>query len=234
LWSKQVAASLASTSNRTTRLAIGAGTLLLVAAASFAARQWIGGRFSEPSRVVEKVGGFDPLAEGFTIGHDVTGRIVENDSRTGFDAWRIITRTQGYYFHAFTTAQKRHALERGWRLAVAMKNEIGLTVAVVDFERIGRRFDIQVLRDGDREVVRLARQLEFVQSPAGQYHEYELVYDPTLKTADLWVDKVRRLTGYVGHGQFQENNKGLIFGGAVFKSDSGSSVFKSARFEINR
>lgn len=72
----------------------------------------------------------------------------------------------------------------------------------------------------------------FIQSPPGRCHEYELIYDPDLKTADLWIDKERRLTGYVGHSQFQEDT-GLLIGGIVFKSDSASASFKSVRFEIN-
>ena len=83
-----------------------------------------------------------------------------------------------------------------------------------------------------RQLVPDYRGMEFVQSPPGQYHEYELIYDPDLKTADLWIDNQRRLTGYVGHTQFQEN-LGLTFFGIVFKSDTGSASFKSVRFEIN-
>jgi hypothetical protein len=74
--------------------------------------------------------------------------------------------------------------------------------------------------------------MEFTQSPTGQYHEYELIYDPNLKSADLWVDKVRRLTGYRGHSQYQEDT-GLIIAAGVYKSDRGSMAFKSVRFEIN-
>ncbi len=182
----------------------------------------------EPVRIVEKVGAFDPLTEGFSVHHDVTGRIIENPTHTGYDGWRIITHNQGAYFRTFSRAQKRRALERGWRLTAVMKAEEGAAAAGVDFAGAGGRFDVLVLRDGDRETVRLQTQIvpdmrgmDFVQAPAAHYHEYELVYDPRLKSADLWVDGERRLTGYRGFSQYQEN-LGLIFSAFVYKSDRGS------------
>lgn len=237
-WSRELALTLGSKATRKLRVA-GVALILILVVGAAAAQQWILRGRGEPVRLVEKVGPFDPLTEGFKVKHDVTGRIVENPSRTGYDAWRIITRSQGYYFRPFTTAQKRRALERGWKLTAMIKAEEGAGGVVADFVGVGRRFDIVVLRDGDREIVRLQTQiipdmrgLDFIQSPAGQYHEYELIYDPQLKSADLWIDKERRLTGYVGHSQFQEEN-GLLFVGLVFNSDSGSVAFKSVRFEIN-
>jgi len=238
-WSSELALSLGAAAKRKLRYALGAVAILVVVIATVAAHQWVLRGLVEPGLVVEKVGGLDPLTEGFRIKHDVTGRIVHNDARTGYDGWRIVTRGQGYYYRRFTPAQKRRALERGWKLTALMKTEAGVGGVGTDFVGSGRRFDIDVRRDGDREIVRLVRQIvpdfrgmELIQSPPGQYHEYELIYDPRLKTADLWIDKERRLTGYLGHSQFQEDT-GLLFRGAVFKSDSGSASFKSVRFEIN-
>ena len=238
-WSRRLALSLDSAPKRKRRFVLGAAAMLLAVVGTIAAQRWIVRGLVEPELVVQKLGGFDPVTEGFKINHDVTGRIVQNDARTGFDGWRFVTRSQGYYYRTFTAAQKRRALERGWKLTVLMKTEAGLGAVGTDFVGPGRRFDIQVLREGDREIVRLLRQIvpdvrgmEFIQSPPGQYHEYELIYDPDQKTADLWIDKERRLTGYVGHSQFQEDT-GLLLGGIVFKSDSASATFKSVRFEIN-
>lgn len=238
-WSNEIALSLNSAAKRRLRYTLGAAAILAVVFGTLAAQQWALRVLVEPDRVVEKVGGLDPLSEGFKINQDVTGRIVRNDDRTGYDGWRIVTRGQGYYYRRFTPAQKRRALERGWKLTALMKTEAGAGGVGTDFVGSGGRFDVQVLRDGDREIVRLVRQIvpdfrgiELIQSPPGQYHEYELIYNPQLKTADLWIDKARRLTGYVGHRQFQEDT-GLLFSGSVFKSDSGSASFKSVRFEIN-
>lgn len=237
-WSSSLAQSLSTKPRRRITVAAIAAVILIATAGPVLARRWASA-LEEPVRVVEKIGAFDPITEGFKIKHDVTARIVENEARTGYDAWRIITHRQGYYFRPFTAAQRRVALENGWKVTAVMKAESGIASVVADFASIGRRFDIQVVRFDDSEIVRLTRQLvpdvrglEFVQSPAGQFHEYELIYDPEQKSAQLWVDKKLRLTGYAGHNQFQEEG-GLIFASSVFKHDSASAVFKSVRFEIN-
>jgi hypothetical protein len=124
-------------------------------------------------------------------------------------------------------------------MTAVMKVEEGMLTTGVDFTGVGSRFDINLLLDEDREIVRLLTQivpdvrgLEVIQTPARAYHRYELIYDASLKSVDLWIDGERRLTGYHGHGQFMED-RGLLFGGALYKSDRGSGSFKSVRFEIN-
>jgi tRNA A-37 threonylcarbamoyl transferase component Bud32 len=220
-----------------------AAAALVVAAAlvagTVAIQGWVSAGDEVPERIVEKVGPFDPVTEGFSIGLDVTGRIVENPTRTGYDGWRILTSTQGYYYRAFTTAQKRQALQRGWKLTAVLKVEQGGGSVGADFSGVGRRYGINILRMGDHEVVRLITQLVpdmrglDVELPRDDnYHTYELSYDPQLKTAELYVDGVRRLTGYRGHTQFQEDT-GLLFSSHVYGSDQGSATFRSVRFEIN-
>lgn len=237
-WSDALADALNTERKRAHRLVAGISLTITLVAATAATQQWVIGETGEPVRIIEKVGAFDPLTEGFTAHHDVTGRIVNNPTRTGYDAWRIITRGQGYYYRTFTTAQKRRALERGWKLTSEMKAEEGFISVGADFAGAGGRFDIVVIRDGDREIVRLQTQIvpdlrgmDFVQTPVGQYHEYELVYDPNLKSADLWVDKELRLTGYPGFAQYQEN-RGLLFAASVYRTEHGSGAFRSVRFEI--
>lgn len=237
-WSEKLAGALGAQRTLVHRVAAGVALTIALVAGTAATQHWVLGETGEPVRIIEKVGAFDPLTEGFTAHHDVTGRIVHNPTNTGYDAWRIITGGQGYYYQTFTTAQKRRALERGWKLTAVMKAEQGYISVGADFAGFGGRFDIVVIRDGDREIVRLQTQIvpdlrgmDFVQTSPGQYHEYELVYDPNLKTADLWVDKELRLTGYPGHAQYQEDT-GLLFSASVYKNDSGSGAFKSVRFEI--
>jgi tRNA A-37 threonylcarbamoyl transferase component Bud32 len=236
-WSEQLAGALGAGSRRRPRIAAGIVLVFLVAGTT-ATHRWVLEGAAEPVRVIEKVGAFDPLTEGFTPFHDVTGRIVENATNTGYDAWRIVTEGQGYYYQTFTRAQKRRALERGWTLTAIMKTEEGAAGVGADFLGEGGRYNIVVIRDGDREIVRLSTQIvpdlrgmDYVQTPAGQYHEYALIYDPNLKSADLWVDGVRRLTGYTGFSQFQKD-RGLLFSAMVHNSERGSGVFRSVRFEI--
>jgi hypothetical protein len=120
-----------------------------------------------------------------------------------------------------------------------VNNAAGGANVLADFTGVGPRFDILVLEDGDHEIVRLTTQiipdmrgLEIQQSPPKREHEYELIYDPNLKSADLWIDGERRITNYRGHSQYLED-RGLLFGAIVYKSDSGYASFKTVRFEVN-
>ena len=190
-------------------------------------------------RIIEKVGAFDPLWEGFQTHNEITGTVAENAAHTGYDGWRIFTSTQGYYFHPFTSGQKRRALERGWKLTAVMRADEGGTSAAADFTGAGGRFLLNVLRDGDRELVQLLTQIvperqgpQIAQGPPGTYHRYELLYDPGLRSASLRIDGELKLTDYRGCGQFLED-RGMAFGGALFKSDRASGSFQSVRFEIN-
>lgn len=237
-WSATLARRVRSRGWRTHRMAAGTALATLMVAGTLAS-QFVTRATREPERIIEKVGAFDPLTEGFSIAHDVTGRIVDNPTRTGYDAWRIISGSQGLYYRPFTANQKRHALERGWKLSAVFKVEEGAGGVGTDFSSAAGRFDVNVIRAGDHEIVRLMTQivpdlrgLEIRQSPPGEYHTYELTYDPQLRTADLWIDGERRLTGYTGHRQFQED-RGLHFHSYAHIAPQGSAAFKSVRFEIN-
>jgi hypothetical protein len=66
----------------------------------------------------------------------------------------------------------------------------------------------------------------------GAYHRYELRYDVSLQSADLWIDGSKRLENFRGLSQFQDD-MGLFFGAGPYKSDRGVGSFRSVRFEIN-
>jgi serine/threonine protein kinase len=237
-WSERLAATLAPERSRRARIAAGVGVVAIAAAAAATGR-WVVLSSVPPARIVEKVGGFDPTTEGFRTHGDPVGMVLENPTRTGYDGWRVSTDKMAYYFQPLTGAQKRLALERGWKLTAEMRDDEGLAYAGVDFGGTERRFDINLLVEGDDEVVRLLTQivpewrgLDSGPRPTGGYHRYELVYDASLKSANLWVDGERRLTGYRGHRQYVEDN-GLVFGAALYKGRRGAGSFRSLRFEIN-
>ncbi len=82
-------------------------------------------------------------------------------------------------------------------MTAVIRAERGAVTAGVDFTGVRGRFDILLLSDGNLEIVRLLTQivpyiqgLEVVQSPARAYHRYELIYDPSLKSADLSENKL--------------------------------------------
>ncbi|HYM23895.1 MAG TPA: hypothetical protein VEU08_11815, partial [Vicinamibacterales bacterium] len=126
------------------------------------------------------------------------------------------------------------------RLTSVMRAEEGRCFAVIDFTGEGRRFDVEIDRVAGHDRVRLQTQivptLEGLDwTPAATddaYHTYDLRYDPGAQSAELWVDGVRRLTGYRGHSQFQQDGD-LLFGVSVFQSARGVASFQDVRFEIN-
>ncbi len=237
-WSGQLAAALERQQRRprTLRRALAVlGAVALVCGSVYA----VVDREGEPQRVIEHVGGFDPVDEGFQSRHDLTLRIVAKPDFAGFEAYRLITRDQGYLYHPFTAAQKRLALARGWRLVTTHKVDSGASTVGADFFGVSRRFSVTVLNAGDSEIVQLTTQvvpdirgLEVVQRPSRQYHTYELVYDPNLESVGLWIDGTLRISNYRGYSQYQDNT-GLLFGTFAYKSGEGVATYKLASFSIN-
>jgi tRNA A-37 threonylcarbamoyl transferase component Bud32 len=218
----------------------------LAAAALFVAASVVGARalltyYIEPVRIIEKVGAFDPLREGFLAHNRVTGTVAQNPDRNGYDGWRVFGPGVGdYYYKKLTRTQKRLAMNRGWTLSATMRVEDGLIFADLDFAEYGRRFGIVVFRESDVEIVRLHTQiiprfqgLDFrMPHIPGAYHRYELRYDPSLQSAELWIDGIKRVEDYRGLSQFQDD-MGLFFGAGSYKNDRGAGSFQSVRFEIN-
>lgn len=238
-WCEQVGQTLERGRTRRRRvLAVAASLVLFVSATAYGVRH-LPRPAPEPRRIIEKVGAFDPLVEGFAIHNEIRGTVADNPARDGYDGWRVLTERQGHYFKNLTNAEKRLALERGWRLSTVMRAEEGACFALIDFTGVGRRFDIEVRRAGVQDIVRLNTQvvptmagLEVPLLHDGAYHGYELRYDPGLQIADLWIDGTRRLTGYRGHTQFQGDGD-MLFGAVAFKSLRGVASFQDVRFEIN-
>jgi hypothetical protein len=120
-----------------------------------------------------------------------------------------------------------------------MKPVEGGAFAIVDFGRNGRRFDINVLREGADDVIRLNTRivpvlqgLELrVPHVPDAFYTCELRFDPSLQSADLWVDGTQRLAGYRGHAEFQED-RGVSFGAAPYGSPRAAASFQHVRFEI--
>jgi tRNA A-37 threonylcarbamoyl transferase component Bud32 len=239
-WSDDVAQALIQDEGFRQRSALRlAAAALVVAASAFGARA-LSSYYFEPVRIIEKVAAFDPLREGFLAHNDVRGTVAYTPERDGFDGWRTVGTAAGNYYHRkLTTAQKRRAMKRGWTLSGMVRLEEGNAFVGVDFAGFGPRYDIGLYWAADQEIVRLETQIvptfkgiELVEPRAQRaYHRYELRYDPSLETAELWIDGTKRLEQYRGHSQFQDD-MGLIFGAAPFKSPRGVASFQSVRFEI--
>jgi len=239
-WSAALAHKIASAERGRLRRAVAAACLLIVLTLAVIL-MWRGARAPEDTaRIIEKVGAFDPVHEGFRIHNEVSATVVSNADGTGYEAWRMSTSSLGYYYRPLSEFQKRRALERGWNLAVVVRAEGGTANAGVDFVPLGKRFDINNSVDPGGDTVRLLTQIvpiiqgfeSSLPRPAAAYHRYEMRYDPGLQSAELWVDGQRMLRGYRGHSQYQDN-MGVTFGVGAYKGRRGVASFKSVRFEIN-
>ncbi len=236
-WCEELAETLTSHSRR--RFVMAGSAAAVLAGGAFAGGRWYASVEQTP-RVIEYVGAFDPLTEGFRIHNDVAGTIAENPDRTGYDGWRVTTARQGDYYRHLSGRQKRLALERGWKLSAAMRTEEGQSYVAVDFAGYGRRFSISVINlEPGRDVVRLQTQIlpdfqgiDFpVAASKPAYRHYELQYDPGLRSAALWMNGRKMPGEYRGFTQFQED-WGVMFGAVVYGGSRGMAAFQSVRFEI--
>jgi hypothetical protein len=112
----------------------------------------------------------------------------------------------------------------------------------VDLGLAGGRYDIHFFLDpSGRQMVQLSTQIAKgldglkyrIEGPADAFHDYQLIYDPHLKTARLLVDGIERLRGYSGHREYL-SDYGLIFGTSLYHSDRAEAIYKRVRFEISR
>ena len=197
------------------------------------------------SIVIQKEGALDPLDEGFKLYAHEDPRyplVLYNRETDGWDRWRIATKDQYYYYRSLSAEEKDFALQKDWRLTCVCALESGGGFANVDFAGKGPRFDIELLQEGNRYFVGLTKQI----SPTFELdakiafpgvadvahpHTYELRYDHVSKTASLWIDGKKVVSGYRGHHQFQED-RGLLFGAAIGGNvQESSAVFRRVRFE---
>lgn len=210
----------------------------------FLVRSVYGRSLEITSLVVEKNGGLDPADEGFTL-HSIgqyQSNVMRNTAKHGFDRWKIKSNDQAYYYRSLTGAEKRYAVAHDWKLSCVCAVEDGQASANVDFGRGSRRFDIELLKEGDKYYVALTKQVspefewdEKIEFPgAGDVdhpHTYELRYDQSAKTASLWIDGSLMASGYHGHKQFVED-RGLFFGAYSYLATiNGVGVFRTVRFE---
>jgi tRNA A-37 threonylcarbamoyl transferase component Bud32 len=238
-WGEALSAALRPRprSNRLRLIGIAVATATVVAFLVFLA----GREGPSDERIIEKIAGFDPVTEGFQIHNDVTGTVLRSPDNVGFVGWTVGTSSPGggEYYKQLTAQQKRLALAKGWTLSATMRPVEGGAFAIVDLGRNGRRFDIDVIREGADDLIRLntrivplAQGLELRLPHADNvFHTCELRYDPSLQSADLWVDGTQRLVGYRGHTEFQED-RGVAFGAAPYKSTRGVASFQHVHFEI--
>ncbi len=178
---------------------------------------------------------------GFRPRLDVVEHVAQNPERTGYEAIRLLTSEQGYYYHKLTHAQAYAAVRKGWTLEATMQAIQGAVCAGIELTPAGGRYDICLIRDAPNHQVGLltteiGRALDGPHfalpdvSPA--WHNYRLEFNPHARSARLLVDGVERLANYRGHREYLEG-WGLTLGTMAYRTATAEARFKRARFEIN-
>jgi DNA-binding winged helix-turn-helix (wHTH) protein len=198
------------------------------------------------SFAIGKEGALDPAEEGFKLlvfGQYATDAL-RNPAAPGWNRFKITSSDIAYYYRTLSLAEKRFALKHDWRLTCVCAVEEGGAYANIDFGPGLRRFDIELLREGDNYYVALTKtispeltweqKIEFAGvGDIDHPHSYELRFDHSTQTATLWIDGRQMASGYRGHTQFVQD-RGLSFGAANYANSTGVGIFRSVRFEVRR
>ncbi len=178
---------------------------------------------------------------GFRPRLDVVEHVARNQERTGYDAIRLLSSDQGYYYHKLTRAQAYAAVRKGWKFEATMQAIQGAACAGIELTPAGDRYDMCLIRDASqRQVALVATQIgsaldgpRFTLPEAEPaWHNYRLEFDPRTHSARFLIDGVEHVANYRGHREFLEG-WGLTLGTAVYRTDTAEARFKRARFEIN-
>jgi serine/threonine protein kinase len=218
-------------------------TALLASGAGLAAGGtylWRRSRPLDPAeRAIELPMGTEPLENGFQKNLDLDYHVLPNDDATGFDSMRVVTGDQGSYSHAFSAAQAHHAQRAGWKLTFQAAVEDGDIFASIDNPLAPCRFVAFLLRtpgqpDSANLMLHAAPVKQYIgrplPGPAGARRRVVMTWRP-LGQAELWVDDVRLIGGYLGEPNFRYA-RGLEFGAGRWRSARGAGVFWNIRVEI--
>lgn len=195
--------------------------------------------------VIGQDGALDPDEGGFrihVIGHYAT-EVMRNPAKPGWNRLRIISSDIAYYYRPLSSGEKQYALNHDWKLTCTCALEEGSASANIDFGPGLRRFDIELLREGDKYYVALTKAIspELIWEQKIEFagvrdidhpHTYELRFDHSAQTAALWIDGRQVASGYRGHTQFVED-RGLSFGAYNYANSNGVGIFRNVRFEVH-
>jgi hypothetical protein len=172
--------------------------------------------------VILHQGATDSVSEGFTFGGDPAsvGPVVGD---LGMDAWstKIVTNNIVYYSQSLTPLQQAQAASAGWIMSATLRivQSVG-SVRGNTFARFYMGAELFPLgfganSNGDPFVHfgnASATPMFVLDGVGSTYHNYQLRYDASSGTADLWVDGIERFTGIAGISGF--SGWGLLWGKA--------------------
>jgi hypothetical protein len=190
--------------------------------------------------VIELPAGSEPLEHGFQFRGDIVNRAILNADGTVVEALRFITTDQGGYYHSMHAAQTQAANLHGWKATFEAAAEEGVIFLMVDLAHAPVRYAVNLIASpGEPDVIRLltgftpeihGAELPLPE-PAGARHRYVLALPPGSTSAELWVDGVKRYSGYAGTNEYLYG-RGPEIGATRYRSARGVGVFWSFRFEI--
>lgn len=189
-------------------------------------------------------GALDPLEQGFLVADKMEIRPLRNEERSGFDRLDLRATEQGMFYKRIAEEDLADAMRQGWKITLKGRPLIGGMWAVADFRALGEpRFDISFYREPDGRALALLC-TQHIPSFEGPRYEMpdqgarrrllELVYDPSTRSCEFFVDGRRQIAGYKGYRQQQTKDpaRAFYFGISVYRSDRAQAELESARFEI--
>ena len=206
--------------------------------------------------IFEHNGNTDPTAEGWTQdgpnAAGVSAGGVTNDG--GFDSWFVDDNSSigGAFLNYRANPTDELILAgdlNGWVLrarvrAVDLPDAPGTGSVFMGYESGTRRYSIMIgaeedgdpiaqLWDGTGDIPNnvLNGQTFTLQGGGDGYHLYELVYDPILDSADLFINGVERISDYAGH-TFQAGTKRVVWGSGS-SIDTGEGRYNLVQWQVN-
>jgi hypothetical protein len=166
--------------------------------------------------------------------------VEQSQSHHGLASWSLTaSQAMGYFTQRLSPAHSTRAIDRGFSLLARVEPVAGLTSLAVDASPAGPRFDLLIRRIDDRSVeVRLPSSVVPREGPVvvvdapihGRWPLLELQYRPHSKSASLYIDGRRSLTGYLGHHQYQAAQEGVMAWGVA--ATGGGDPRASALFNL--
>ena len=191
-----------------------AGTALAIAAGAGAV--WFtrrDARVTAGKVLAQTDGALDPVEQGFRLHDKLEISAMRNPERTGFDRLNLRSPEEDMFIKRISLDDLRTAMDHGWKISLKGRPVIGGMWACVDFKAFGEpRYDVSIYREPDGRALALLCTQHIPTFDGPRYempdqgahaHLLELVYDPSSKTCDLFVDGRRQAAGYRGHRQQQ-------------------------------
>lgn len=203
--------------------------------------------------LIQHVGANAPASEGWgQAGNGGSAGAVANDAGSGFDAW-FVNDSDGsyrYYTEALTAAERENAQTLGWTLRARLRivdtsDNPDYSVFVGYWPNTNTFFVMTFGSDADgNPIVWLPTGpstgprhtvIALGSTPSSeQYHLYELVYDPLLGSADLFVDGTEVSSDYLGlPDAVPDTYNGRVSWGGGQTDSTGHGNYNLVQFELH-